>query len=44
MDIKEVQHLLGHADPTVTLKTYTHYCEQSRQEATFSSARTAMQR
>ena len=44
MDIKEVQHLLGHADPTVTLKIYTHYCEQSRQEATFSSARTAMQR
>ena len=44
MDIKEVQHLLGHADPTVTLKIYTHYCEQSRQEATFSNARTAMQR
>ena len=44
LDIKEVQRLLGHADPTVTLKIYTHYCEASRQEATFTSTRMAMQR
>lgn len=44
LDIKEVQRLLGHADPTVTLKIYTHYCEASRQAATFTSTRMAMQR
>lgn len=44
MDIKEVQFLLGHADPNVTLKIYTHYCSASRQDATFTCVRTAMQR
>ena len=44
MDIKEVQYLMGHADPTITLKIYTHYCSQSRQEATFNNARSVMQR
>ena len=44
MDIKEVQYLMGHADPTITLKIYTHYCSQSRQETTFSNARAVMQR
>ena len=44
LDIKEVQHLMGHADPEVTLKTYTHYCEQSRKEETFRKAREARSR
>lgn len=44
MDIKEVQHLMGHATPDVTLGIYTHYCEQSRQEETFEKARTARSR
>lgn len=44
MDIKEVQYLMGHADPSVTLKIYTHYCKKSREAATFSKARTARQR
>ena len=44
MDIKEVQYLLGHADPDITLKIYTHYCSKSRKDATFDCVRTAMQR
>lgn len=44
LDIKEVQHLMGHANPEVTLKTYTHYCEQARQDETFSKARSARER
>lgn len=44
MDIKEVQYLMGHADPSVTLGIYTHYCKKSREEATFEKARTARQR
>lgn len=42
LDIKEVQRLLGHKTPEITLKIYTHYCEQSRQANTFSKARTAL--
>lgn len=44
MDIKEVQMLMGHASPDVTLRVYTHYCQESRQEATFEKARTARTR
>lgn len=44
MDIKEVQYLMGHSDPSVTLGIYTHYCKKSREEATFEKARTARQR
>jgi integrase len=44
LDIKEVQHLLGHADPQITLRLYVHYCEQTRENATFSRVREAMQR
>lgn len=44
MDIKEVQRLMGHSDPSVTLGIYTHYCEKSRESATFEKARTARQR
>ena len=44
LDIKEVQRLMGHADPSITLRIYTHYCEETRKEDTFSKARTARQR
>lgn len=41
MDIKEVQHLMGHANSSITLDIYTHYCQDSRQEDTFNKARAA---
>lgn len=41
LDIKEVQYLLGHAKPDITLKIYTHYCLESRKETTFEKVRTA---
>jgi integrase len=41
MDIKEVQRLMGHASADVTLEVYTHYCEETRKDETFSKARTA---
>jgi len=44
LDIKEVQFLLGHASPDVTLDVYTHYCAESRQEATFEKTRAARSR
>lgn len=44
MDIKEVQYLMGHATPQITLEIYTHYCAESRKEETFTKARTARSR
>ena len=44
MDIKEVQHLMGHSSPEITLEVYTHYCEEARREETFSKARNARSR
>lgn len=41
LDIKEVQYLMGHASPGVTMDVYTHYCQESRQEETFSKVRSA---
>lgn len=41
MDIKEVQYLMGHASPQITMEIYTHYCKESRQGATFAKAREA---
>lgn len=41
MDIKEVQYLMGHASPQMTLEIYTHYCEESRLNDTFEKARNA---
>lgn len=41
MDIKEVQYLLGHAKPDITLRIYTHYCLESRKDETFTKARDA---
>lgn len=34
LDIKEVQYLLGHSTPAMTLRVYTHYDRKSRQEST----------
>ena len=44
LDIKEVQRLMGHATPEITLGIYTHYCEESRKEETFEKARNARSR
>lgn len=41
LDIKEVQYLLGHSTSDITLQIYTHYCKESRQDATFSKVREA---
>jgi len=34
MDVKEVQYLLGHSNPNMTLNIYVHYMAQARQEDT----------
>lgn len=34
LDVKEVQYLLGHTTPTMTLKVYAHYDRKSRAETT----------
>ena len=39
LDVKEVQHLLGHASPEITMKIYLHYCEAQRQKDTFDKMR-----
>ena len=44
MDVKEVQYLLGHTDPALTMKIYADYCEEQRKAGTFSKARSAMSR
>jgi integrase len=44
LDIKEVQILAGHKDPTVTLRVYTHYDRRARQQDTFQAVRDAMAR
>ena len=41
MDIKEVQYLMGHSTPDVTLRIYTDYCIEARKDKTFETARTA---
>lgn len=42
LDIKEIQRIVGHADPTVTLGTYTHYREAQRSESTAQKVREAL--
>jgi len=42
MDVKQVQKLLGHKDPTVTLKIYIHFCEAESLKKTHEAARKAM--
>jgi integrase len=34
LDIKEIQYLAGHSSVEMTLKVYTHYQRESRQEET----------
>ena len=41
MDIKEVQYLMGHESPEVTMEIYTHYCKEARLNDTFEKARAA---
>ena len=41
MDIAEVQYLMGHESPAVTMEVYTHYCKESRLSDTFDKVRTA---
>ena len=41
MDIKEVQYLMGHESPAVTMEVYTHYCKEARLNDTFEKARAA---
>ena len=39
LDIKEVQYLAGHADPSITLGIYTHYMAQERRKETAAKIR-----
>lgn len=39
LDIKEIQRLVGHSSPEITLKLYTHYLEVERAEDTFRKVR-----
>lgn len=41
LDIKEIQSLMGHASPDITLKIYVDYCE-ARKADTFSKVRMAL--
>lgn len=41
MPVNDVQALMGHSDPTITLKIYTHYCKAAREEEAFANAREA---
>ena len=34
LDIKEIQYLAGHATVNMTLRVYTHYQHESRQQST----------
>ncbi|WP_298021168.1 site-specific integrase [uncultured Dysosmobacter sp.] len=43
MDPKEVQYLLGHTDPTITMRIYADYCEDQQREITFPKVRKAME-
>ena len=42
LDIKQVQYLAGHATPEITLRIYTHYRRQSREQETFERAMSAV--
>lgn len=42
MDIKQVQYLMGHSSPEMTLKIYTHYSRKSREEETADKLRDAL--
>ena len=42
LDIKEIQRVVGHADPSVTLRVYTHYREAQRSQSTAKKVREAL--
>ena len=42
MDIKQVQHLLGHSTPEMTLRVHTHYRARCRATDTAEQVCTAM--
>ena len=42
MPVHDVQALMGHSDPSITLKIYTHYCKASREAEAFEQARKAV--
>ena len=41
LDIKQVQYLLGHSDPNITLRIYTHYRDSVRKQETIQQVREA---
>lgn len=42
LPVHDVQALLGHSDPSITLGIYTHYCKSAREAETFEQARIAV--
>ena len=42
LPVHDVQALMGHSDPNITLRIYTHYCKASREAETFEHARRAV--
>ncbi|WP_312280754.1 tyrosine-type recombinase/integrase [Oscillibacter sp.] len=42
LKMTEVQYLLGHESPDITMKIYVHYCEAQNRQSTFKKARRAM--
>lgn len=41
LDVKQVQYILGHSDPTVTMNIYTHYRESCRKTETIKQVQEA---
>lgn len=42
LDIKEIQRVVGHADPSVMLRVYTHYREAQRSQSMAQKVREAL--
>lgn len=42
LSVKQVQYLLGHSDPTVTMRIYIHFCEAQSLQETHEKAREAV--
>lgn len=42
LDIKEIQYLMGHASPDMTMQIYTHYSKKSRFSTTAEKVRAAL--
>ena len=41
-DVKEIQYLMGHSTPEMTLRVYTHYCKKTRYADTAARIRSAI--